>query len=133
MANKVKNLRQPSRRRTAPVVVDERYSDRFLVELDGRFRPAQVLRARYDALATDLGGLNYLSYKQRSWCRRVIHLEARIEKWELALAQGKTVSVTQYLQAVNGLIGLFKLLGLKRKARDVTLGEVLKGQVDQPS
>ena len=45
----------------------EKYSAGYLQQLDGRTGVAQVMRARYDALTSDLGGASRLSYQQRAY------------------------------------------------------------------
>lgn len=98
--------------------VPERYSEDWLAKLDGRTQIARAIRDRLDELQNDLGGADALSYQQRSLCKRTIWLEAIVEQQEIALSKGEEVDQGKLTQAVNSLIGLFKTLGLERKARD---------------
>ncbi|WP_299232577.1 hypothetical protein [uncultured Halomonas sp.] len=87
--------------------------------MDGRTTLARTVRSRYDALASDLGGLDQLSYQRRSLCKRAVWLEALIEQQEAALARGEEVNSGALTQQTNALLGLLKTLGLDRVARDV--------------
>ena len=99
--------------------IPDRYSADWLDKLDGRTAIARVIRDRLVDLQTDLGGVESLSYQQRSLAKRAIWMEAVIEQQELALARGDEVDQGKLTQAVNSLIGLFRHLGLERKAQDV--------------
>ena len=99
--------------------IPDRYSNDWLEKLDGRTRIAQVVSDRLEALTIDLGGMDNLSYQQRSLAKRAIWMEAVIEQQEAALAKGEEVDQGRLTQAVNSLIGLLKTLGLKRQAMDV--------------
>ena len=90
----------------------------WMERLDGRTNLARAVRDRLDALERDLGGRDAMSYQQRSLAKRAIWTEAVIEQREAALARGEDVDMGQLVQANNGLIGLFKVLGLDRKQRD---------------
>ncbi|WP_300271025.1 hypothetical protein [Halomonas sp.] len=104
------------------------YSSDWLEKLDGRTRLAQACRQRYAALTDDLGGHDHLSYQRRSLAKRAVWLEAVIETQEAALARGEDVDQGRMTQALNSLVGLFKTLGMDRKARDVSLGDYIGGR-----
>lgn len=93
------------------------FRPRFLDHLDGRTRTAQILRQRLANLEADLGG--DLSYQQASLTRRVIWIESWLETQEARAAEGEEVSIGQQVQALNSLIGLYRILGIERKAKDV--------------
>ena len=99
--------------------IPTRYSADWLEKLDGRTTLARAVNERYESLATDLGGIDALSYQKRSLCKRAIWMEAIIEQQEAALARGQEVDQGKLTQAVNTLSGLWKTLGLERAARDV--------------
>ena len=110
-----------------PTELAERYEEGFLDSLDGRVRVAKSLRERLGALVSDLGGLDGLSYQERSLCRRVIHLERIIDKKELALAHNSPIDEQSYYTAITTLASLFNRIGLKRRARKIqSLDEYLK-------
>ena len=93
------------------------YSPDFLEKLDGRSNIAKAITSRLQALETDLGGRDALSYQQRSLIKRAVWMEAIIEQQEAALARGEEVDQGKLTQAVNSLIGLLKTLGLQRVAK----------------
>lgn len=95
--------------------------ERFLEGVDVRFRPAAILKRRYETLVVDLGGFDNLSYQERSLVKRFLNIEALVESSEADLIEGRRdrVVISEYLQAVNSLIGLSKILGLKRRQRPV--------------
>ncbi len=97
----------------------EKYSAGYLQQLDGRTGVAQVMRARYDALTSDLGGASRLSYQQRSLIERALWLEYWLGQQEQTLANGGDFDVGKWVQACNGLQGIFAKLGLDRVAHDV--------------
>lgn len=97
----------------------DRFQQGWLDRLDGRFAMAQELRQRYDALTSDLGGADRLSYAQRSLCERVLWLEFWLASQERELARGGEFHIGSWVQAVNSLQGIFTKLGLKRQAKDV--------------
>ncbi len=96
-----------------------RYDEGFLEAMDGRGRIVRNLRQRLDVLVSDLGGLDQLTYMERSLCRRAIHLERLIEKKEASLAHGGTVDESAYIAALSALGALFTKIGLKRRAKQI--------------
>ena len=91
----------------------------WLSELDGRTAIAQELRARYAAFTNDLGGVDRLSYAQRSLVERALHLEYWLAQQERALIEGADFDVGKWTQAANALQGILTKLGLDRQAKDV--------------
>ena len=107
----------------------DRFTPRFLDRLDGRTSAARALRQRLAELESDLGG--ELSYQQGSLARRVIWLESWLETQEAKAADGEDVQIGQQVQAINSLIGLYRILGIARQARDVpTLQQYLKSKAE---
>ena len=110
----------------------DRFEPDFIDRMDLRTKAGKAVRARVHALAQSLGGADNLSYQRMSLVQRVIHLEFLLEKREEEIAQieGKvdTALMGQYVQGINGLIGLFRILGLERQARDVTLGDYVRAK-----
>ena len=112
-------------------VLPAKYEAGFLTGMDGRLSIAKALKERLLTLTDDLGGATNLSYGQHSLCERVIYLEARVQSWEASLAQGDEVNISQYIYCLNSLLGIFKTLGLQRRAKDGgSLHELLKGGGD---
>lgn len=97
-----------------------RYSADWIEKLDGRTTLAKVVQSRLAELQADLGGLDALSYQERSLTRRAVWLEALIESREAALARGEEIEEGAHVQSINALIGVWKALGLHRRQKDVT-------------
>ena len=108
-----------------PTDVPARFERNFLDSMDGRAEIVRTLRQRLGALVSDLGGLDSLSYQERSLCKRAIHLERLIEKRELTLAHNGTIDESGYLSAINVLNGLFSKLGMKRRSKQISLKDYL--------
>lgn len=109
--------------------VPERFDPQFLEDLDGRTLAAKRLRNRLAEVHADLGGVDVLSYSKRSLALRAIWLESWLEAREVEAAQGKPIDIGRQTQALNTLIGLWRLLGLERRPRDVpSLNEYLGRQ-----
>ena len=111
---------------TQAKTASDNYAPDWLERLDGRTRLAQVINSRYNQLTTDLGGLDALSYQQRSLCKRALFHEAMLEQWEASLARGEDVDPGKLTNTTNTLIGLYKALGLNRQSREVSLADVLQ-------
>jgi hypothetical protein len=99
--------------------VPAQFSRGWLDSLDGRLGLARDMRARFDAIASDLGGIKELTYARRSLIERVLWLEFWLAKQERELAEGRDVDMGRYTQGVNSLQGLFLRIGLDRVARRV--------------
>ncbi len=117
---------KPGQKSDKPVSLPDRFSEQFLEGMDGRSRIAKELRSRLDDLMQDLGGELSLSYQRRSLAKRAVFLEATIEGREAALARGDDVDLGPLIQGVNSLIGLYRVLGLNRRSREVSLNEYLE-------
>ena len=96
-----------------------KFNTGWLSELDGRTAIAQVMRERYAAFTNDLGGVERLSYAQRSLVERALWLEFWLAQQEQALAGGSDFDVGKWTQAANALQGILTKLGLDRQAKDV--------------
>ena len=77
------------------------------------------MRERYAAFTNDLGGVERLSYAQRSLVERALHLEYWLAQQERALIEGADFDVGKWTQAANALQGILTKLGLDRQAKDV--------------
>lgn len=97
----------------------DNYRADWLTRLDKRTRVAKAVMARIVELESDAGGAETLSAARRSLIRHAAWLDAIVDSHELRLAAGEPVDVGGYTQALNSLLGLFRLLGLERKAKPV--------------
>jgi hypothetical protein len=95
-----------------------KFNTGWLSELDGRTAIAQVMRERYAAFTNDLGGVERLSYAQRSLVERALWLEFWLAQQEQALAGGSDFDVGKWTAAANSLQGILSKLGLERQAKD---------------
>jgi hypothetical protein len=105
------------------------YKPDFVGRLDGRTKLADVIPQRIESIETDLGGSDGLSYARKSLVRRAVWLEAvEFETYEQNLGKDRTIDLGAYTQAINSLLGLFRLLGLERRQKPArSLREVMNG------
>lgn len=102
------------------------YSADWLQRLDKRTKVARAVRARIAELETDAGGADSLSAARRSLIRHAAWLDAIVETFEMRLGSGEQIDVGAHTQSLNSLLGLYRLLGLERKARRTeTLADVM--------
>ena len=99
--------------------IPDRYTPDFADRLDGRTTIAKAIRERIETIETDMGGADGLSHARRALVRRVVWLEAIVEHSEQRLAGGEGIDLGGHTQAINTLIGLYRLLGLERRQRPV--------------
>ena len=106
---------------TGSIEISEKFNADFMAELDGRVKVSKTLRQRLGSLASDLGGIEQLSYREQSISRRCVHLERQVERFEMTLAHGGTLPDFQsYLSAITTLSSLYSKLGkqdLKRQPK----------------
>ena len=99
--------------------IPAQFNNGWLDALDYRTAMAKEMRDRFVALTNDLGGVDRLSYAQRSLCERALWLEYWLASQERSLAAGSAFDAGKWTQACNALQGIFTKLGLKRVPRDV--------------
>lgn len=99
--------------------IPAQFHNGWLDSLDYRTAMAKEMRDRFVALTNDLGGVDHLSYAQRSLCERALWLEFWLASQERSLAAGNEFDAGKWTQACNSLQGIFTKLGLKRVPRDV--------------
>ena len=69
---------------------------------------------------SDLGGRSNLSEAQFALCKRAAGLECELEQMEGRLSLCEEVDLDRYGRAASHLRRILEVLGLERKARDVT-------------
>jgi len=107
--------------------VPSKYTQGWLTELDGRTSIAADMRQRFTEVCNDLGGIDGLSYMQRSLVERALWLEYWLAQQERELAHGSDFDVGRWVQAANSLQGIYGRLGIHRQAKDVpNLGDYLR-------
>ena len=105
--------------------VSSNFKNGWLDELDSRTAIAKEMRDRYTELTDDLGGLERLSYQQRSLAERSLWLEFWLSSQERTLAEGGEFDAGRWVQACNGLQGIYAKLGLDRITHNVNLSEIM--------
>lgn len=106
------------------------YSADWLTKLDKRTRVARAVMERIALLESDAGGAEALSAARRSLIRHCAWLDALVETHELRLAAGETIDTGSYTQSLNSLLGLYKLIGLERRARKTeSLRDIMRAEV----
>ena len=108
---------KPGQQTTKATEIAPRYSETFMEELDGRYRTAKTLRQRLRDLTNDLGGIAVLSYQEHSLCKRAVHLERVVERFESTLAHGGSVDYGHYFGLINALSGLISYSNRSLKLR----------------
>ena len=107
-------------------VLPAKYDESFASVLDGRCRIARTVRDPLQALVDDLGGESALSHQQKSLCRRAIWLEIVLESEELGIGVGRGVDGALHAQLLSGLVGVYRLLGIRRVARQAKLSDYIR-------
>lgn len=102
--------------------IPARFTPGYLDRLDGRTAIAADMRQRWQQITDDLGGEDSLSYAQRSLVERALWLEHFLAQQERALAEGRgdDFDAGRWTQGANALLGLYRTLGIERRAKDVT-------------
>src|SRR5262245_39612437 len=94
----------------------------FLAALDGRTDLAKALRANYEQIVADVGGREEVGHVKSALVERFVWLEAILQTLEQEMAKGqidKGEALGRWIQAVNSLSGLARVLGIERKARQM--------------
>jgi hypothetical protein len=115
---------RPGTRNRLKTTLPVRYGKDFVTLLDGRCRLSREVRERLQALTDDLGG--ELSHQQRSMCKRAIWLELMVEHEEARIGEGGGVDGALHTQLITSLVGIYRLLGVRRVARQTRLSDYLR-------
>lgn len=111
----------------------EKYAKDFLDAIDKRVRVAKVLGGIINSIYSDLGGKENVSVMQQMLCEKIAYLKLMTAKTELIMAQGGTIDEAQYLNAINTMSGLLSKIGLKRRARVLSVKEYFSSPQPAPS
>lgn len=121
---------------TKPQTVPAKFKSGFLSTLDKRTDLAKALRQNYEAIVADIGGRDDIGHVKSSLIERFVWLEAILQSIEHEMVAGeisKSEAIGKWIQAVNSLSGLAKVLGVERTVRNawhVLDAESLKDQSD---
>lgn len=97
--------------------------------VDGRSTWCRRLRDLVALHLSDLGGEDNVSEAEKSLVRRASVLEVELERLEagFAISEPDTLSLDAYQRATGALRRLHEVLGLPRRAKDITsLGSILR-------
>ena len=108
----------------------ERYAKDFIHEMDGRVRVVKTIREDLDTLYAALGGKENVSYMEQTLCHKVIYLKWLTGKKEATMIHGGSIDEASYLNAVNCLSGLLSKIGLKRRAKTLSLKDYLNASLE---
>ena len=99
----------------------EKFQKGFLEDMDERYNLTHELRDRHKQLTTDLGGIDALSYAEKSLIERSLWIEYFVQRREkqLLLEPDKEPDIDSWFKGVKTLEIIFSKLGLKRKAKEV--------------
>ena len=114
-----KSLGTRTNHRHKPAGLPAKYKPGFLADLDGRGGLSKALRANYAEIVADIGGTTEVGHVKAALIERFCWLEAILQTLEHDLATGaidKAEALGRWIQAVNSLTGLAKVLGIERKA-----------------
>jgi hypothetical protein len=108
--------------------VPAKFKAGFLATLDERTALAKSLRANYERIVADVGGRDEVGHVKNALVERFVWLEAILSTIESEMAAGKIdkgEALGRWIQAVNSLAGLAKVLGVERKARSMPWAVVI--------
>jgi hypothetical protein len=104
-----------------PTTLPKKFQPGFLTTLDARTNIAKALRANRDEIVTDLGGLAEIGHIKLSLVERLCWLETVLQMLEDQMAGGAIDKLGVWIQAVNSLSGLAKVLGVERQQKTTDL------------
>lgn len=97
----------------------DKFQPGFLANLDGREKLAKALESNYAAIVSDIGGPADIGHVKASLIERFVWLEGILQGIEHEMVTGKTnktEAIGKWIQGVNSLTGLAKVLGIERRA-----------------
>lgn len=105
-------------------------SKRFLQNVDMRSLRARQLKANYDLIVQDLGGIDNITLAQSEIARKCATMAVLAQEMEAAMVMNDKVNFDfdQYIIVARAQASLFRTLGIDRKQRDVT-GDTLDNYV----
>jgi hypothetical protein len=113
----------PLSRTYSPRSIDERSQRRRRVSIPrlGAYPDTVARKESRISAGERLRGESGLSHQQRSLCKRAVWLELMVENEKSRVAAGGGVDGALYAQLVSGLAAVYRLLGIKRVAREARL------------
>ena len=111
------DLAKKSTKGRVPVSVPAKFTPRFWEDSDRRIAVVKTIRRRYQLLKQHCGGDE--SYQRDLLCQRLAFISIILETKEVITAEGGHLYLGSYVQAVNALVGLLKMLGLEKRIKNV--------------
>lgn len=99
----------------------EKYEAGFIRRLDKRTEVYQQLRSTFERIANEAGGKEQLTHTRLALIERFVFLEAALQAWEKRIVENPEHCddlIGRWIQAVNSLTGLAKLIGLERSKKN---------------
>ena len=95
-----------------PQVLPEKFKAGFLASLDKRTDLAKALRANYEEIVKDIGGEHDVGHVKAASVERFCYLEVVLQSLDQMVsgATSRTEAIGRWIQAVNSLSGLAKVL-----------------------
>ena len=97
------------------------HSRLFLPGVDGRSAIARRTRDIFDAICSDLGGIDLMSEAQLQLCRRAAMISIQCEEMEARGVLGERIDLELFGRLTDRLGRVLQRLGIKRVPRDVAL------------
>src|SRR5690349_691562 len=91
-----------------------------LDDLDGRTAAAKAARTLIADIESDLGGADLLTAAQREVVHRTALSSVMLRDMEATYLSGRGIDVGAYTTLANTQSRMLKLIGLERRARDIT-------------
>lgn len=101
----------------------EKFEVGFLAAMDGREKTVKILYKNRSEIVADVGGESELSHVQNALIERFVWLEAILQTLEHDIATGvlPKSELGKWIQGVNSLTGLAKVLGIERRTEPLNL------------
>jgi len=93
------------------------YSPDWLERFDKRTKIWRAVMPRIHALESDAGGHDNITHAKRSLIRRAAFMELLAETEEYKFTSGQPIDVGAYTQALNSMLGIYRVLGVERKMK----------------
>jgi hypothetical protein len=92
----------------------------FLREFDQRTALFQRLNGIFQSIVADCGGHEVVTHAKLALIERAVFLESVIQGWEEMVARDPVENenlMGRWIQAVNSLTGIYKVIGVERKVQ----------------
>jgi hypothetical protein len=109
---------RPSRKDYKQTLLPTKFSPRFWSDCDARLSVVRCILSRYKTVREACGGEE--SVQRDILAQRIAFFSIYIETTEIALSKGEPVDFGSYVQCVNTLIGLIRIVGLDKRIKTAT-------------